>query len=124
VLSLYRLKALECSVPLSSLPNFFKAFFSKLWRAIHIAFHVLLCDLNIEASFVGAKQAKLGCIVALCCLKGKTTTKIVHPSLKCFFYGFLKMFFFSSYGFLICYSFFMVGRRQENSYAHDACMCV
>jgi hypothetical protein len=25
---------------------------------------------------------------------------------------------------LICYSFFMVGRRQENSYAHDACMCV
>jgi hypothetical protein len=34
------------------------------------------------------------------------------------------MLFFSSYDFLICYNVFMVGKRQENSYTHDACMCV
>jgi hypothetical protein len=114
---------LECTVVLSSLPNFFRAFFSKLWRAVHIAFHVLLCDLSIKASFISAKQTKLGCIVALCRLKGKTTTKLVYPSLKCFLW-FFEDAFFSSYDFLICYSFFMVGKRQENSYAHDACMCM
>jgi hypothetical protein len=71
VQSLYRLKALECGVLFSSPPKFSRAFFSKLWRVVHKAFPVLLCDVTIEASFVGAKQAKQGYIVALCCFKGK-----------------------------------------------------
>ncbi len=76
MLSLYRFRALECGGLLSSLPKFSRAFFSKLWRAVHKTFPVLFCDLAIEASFIGAKQTKLGCIITLCYLKEKTTINL------------------------------------------------
>ncbi len=79
MLSLYRLRALECGVLFSSFLNFSKDFFSKLWKVVHKVFLVLLCDLTIEASFVGAKQTKQGCIVALCRFKGKQQLSLSIP---------------------------------------------
>ncbi len=68
--------------------NFSRTLFSKLWRVVHKALLVLLCDFILEAFLVDAKQTKLNCIVTLCCFEGKTTSKLVYPSLRCFLMGF------------------------------------
>ncbi len=96
--------------------NLSKAFSSKLWRVVQKVLPILLSDLALEASLTSAKQAKLGCIVTLCHLKGRATTKLVYLSLKCFFMVFLTCFFFSSYDFFVC--------MWEDTSVIILCVCV